>query len=212
MHKFIFLHGAFGTHHDLEKLATKFDSSQVINFDLPFHGTDYASFNYSTLKQALLKRLANESHYSIFGYSLGGYLALDLASEKKIHPEKIITYGTKFHWTSEIVEGIKKKMDLERLKSKAPQYVQELEEKHGPNFAAFINDSLALMLEVSNDPLTAKQFMQVNCPVTLIIGDKDSLVSVEETKKVASLFTKAEYIVVEGAHTPVPEQLYQYLF
>ncbi|MFB0925641.1 MAG: alpha/beta hydrolase, partial [Vicingaceae bacterium] len=107
MKNLLLLHGAIGAKDQLEPLkkilSKKFN---VYSFSFSGHGC-FGSFQEFNIKQFTEDTLSfistnNLKEVFIFGYSMGGYVALNLAKE---HPDKvaqIITLGTKFKWNPEI--------------------------------------------------------------------------------------------------------------
>lgn len=63
-----------------------------------------------------------------------------------------------------------------------------------------------MMLEMgTNPPLSAAEFEQIATPVLLTIGDKDQMVSIDETRHMTHLLPHAQCIV----HKEVPHSIEQ---
>ena len=62
---------------------------------------------------------------------MGGYVALNLASQSPEILGKIITLGTKFAWTKESATHETSRMIPEIMEKKIPAYTQKLERVHG---------------------------------------------------------------------------------
>lgn len=202
MGKIIFIHGAFGTEKDLKPLAGLCTGHEVMLLNLPFHGTEAGPrFDYQSLKDGLQRKLRGYDNYSIFGYSMGGYLALDLASEGLITPHTIITYGTRFFWNQNLVQKVAGIMDPQQLMRNLPDYVTALKAMHGPHWETVISDMLKVMDEISRHPLSESQFKRLNMPVKLNVGDKDSLATPDETESVSRIIAHSSYqILPEAEH------------
>src|SRR3982751_5901517 len=100
----LLLHGAIGSSAQLIPLAKKLKSNfEVKLFDFAGHGGRELpqSFSIELFTNDLLKWMEENSpdKIDVFGYSMGGYVALYIA---RYHPEKInriFTLATKFDWT-----------------------------------------------------------------------------------------------------------------
>lgn len=169
---------------------------------LPFHGREAGPrFNYQSLKDALLEKLKDQKNYSIFGYSMGGYLALDLISEARIAPDSLTTYGTRFFWTDELVQRVSRNMHPATLATNLPAYVGQLELMHGRDWQNIISDTLALMAHTVKNPLTHNDFGKIKTQINLMVGDKDSLATPDETQLVSQLIVKSRFeILNNGEH------------
>ena len=67
----------------------------------------------------------------IFGYSMGGYVALWLARFYPDRVGKIFTLGTKLKWNDEEAEKEIKMLNPEKVELKVPAFAQQLAERHG---------------------------------------------------------------------------------
>ena len=108
MKPIILLHGAIGAKDQLEPLAKELSGNgfQTYSFNFSGHGQSpfQNQFSISQFSNELLEFVV-KTHLirpAIFGYSMGGYVALYLASQKPDGLGKIITLGTKFVWSPEI--------------------------------------------------------------------------------------------------------------
>lgn len=197
----VFIHGAFGAAKDLIPLTTQCKGVKVKLISLPFHGSEAGqAFRYQSLKEALKQKLQDEEDFSIFGYSMGGYLALDLASEGAIQPHSITTYGTRFFWTKELVQRIEGIMTPESLRMNLPEYAEELEAMHGDTWPVVIESTLKLMNDLIHYPLHLNKLNLIKAQTSLFIGDRDILTNLEETKSVSETIQSCGYKVIAGEH------------
>ncbi|MEO0403965.1 MAG: alpha/beta hydrolase, partial [Bacteroidota bacterium] len=106
MKNVLLLHGALGSKEQLEGIAKELSGKfkvHSINFgghggyatDHPFSIDFFTDEVFQYLEKYKLEQV------SIFGYSMGGYVALNLASKQPKKVERIVTYGTKFNWSTE---------------------------------------------------------------------------------------------------------------
>ncbi len=201
MAKLIFIHGAFWAAKDLLPLSLHCRKQNIKLITLPFHGSEAGQpFTYPLLKHALRTKLQSEENYSLFGYSLGGYLALDLAVDGHIAPLSITTYGTRFFWTNEIVERISKVMKPEKLRKDLPEYVEDLVAMHGEAWTEVISSTLGMRVHLIHNPLSEKSLSAIKSRTTLVIGDGDILTNMEETKSVSATIPSCTFEIIPGEH------------
>lgn len=191
----LFLHGALGTSQDMKELMGLLleKGYKTLSFDFPGHGLQSKwpeEFRIDLFARELEKFITqNElTDVAVFGYSMGGYVAL---YHKANYPEspvsKIITYGTKFNWSENAVSRELPKLNPAHLTEKFPQYAQSLKEKHGERWKSLLLSTAHLMQHLEKiDGLTREDLSDVQIPVTFILGDQDKMVSSEETHLTAS--------------------------
>ena len=104
----ILLHGAIGASDQLIPLGNELKENNFDVFYLNFSGHGRQNFEIDfgvkqfvdELSSFISKNKLQQPH--VFGYSMGGYVALYLASEKPEMIGTIFTLGTKFEWSPEI--------------------------------------------------------------------------------------------------------------
>ena len=106
MKNLILLHGALGSKTQFSELKTLLDNDfNVITFNFEGHDGRAATQEYSiALFTENTLRILEEHQIDkagFFGYSMGGYVALNLALKHPGKVDKIMTLGTKFNWTAE---------------------------------------------------------------------------------------------------------------
>lgn len=125
MKNLLILHGAIGSKSQFDSIASLLDNQfniHLLNFS--GHGGEAFKENFNIAQfaedaLAYLKLNKIES-IDVFGYSMGGYVALYLA---KNHPEKvnkIITLGTKLSWTPDIAAKETKILVADKIEEKFP--------------------------------------------------------------------------------------------
>jgi esterase/lipase len=209
MQQILLLHGALGAHTDLEPLSEelKSHSFQVYSFSFSGHGGSAFSKDFgidqfsSELENYIIENSLSRPH--VFGYSMGGFVALNLSKTKPQLLSKIITLGTKFRWTTEIVEKETKILDPKTMAAKLPALAEALQKKHGANFETLLARTADMMRAIEktnyfdNDSLS-----KIENQVLLGLGDKDKMVTYEETFNVyKSIRGSGMYML---PHTPHP--------
>ncbi len=134
----------------------------------------------------------------VFGYSMGGYVAMYLAS---LYPELfsgIVTLGTKYNWSPEIAAKEIKMLRPEIIEEKVPAFAAALANRHGKeNWKALLNASADMLSLLGDKPLLNNACLQkITADVLLLIGEKDNMVSLEETTLTAQQLPKGSIQVL----------------
>ncbi|HEV7781843.1 MAG TPA: alpha/beta fold hydrolase [Chitinophagaceae bacterium] len=223
MQHILLLHGAIGAKDQLDPLAERLSSActvHTLNFTghggEPFNGENFSIplFAAEVLDYLREKKI---SSINIFGYSMGGYVAMFLA---KYHPAvvgRIITLATKFHWDGSIAAREVKMLDADTIVQKLPVFAEQLAKRHHPN-------DWKLVLEKTKDMLTGlgihntlqpEDYKAITAPCLLLLGDKDKMITLEETLTVQDNLPNGIYCSLPGTPHPIeqvnPEMLASFI-
>ena len=206
----VLLHGAIGEKSQLSPLKKELERKhQVYSFNFDGHGTKISKKDFSIeLFSQNLYDFINENNLdrvSVFGYSMGGYVALNLALIDPSRIEKIITYGTKFDWTPEIAENETKQLNTEKIEAKIPKFASYLETVHeANNWKTVLEKTAKMMIELGEKPiLNADNLKNIQCPILLLSGDKDVMVTSEETSRFSSFIPNSEFFEMNDFVHPI---------
>jgi pimeloyl-ACP methyl ester carboxylesterase len=198
----LFLHGFLGSSQDLVELMGLCQQRglQTYSFNFSGHGknaaepTEFRIDLFARDLEAYIKS-HNLKNLIVFGYSMGGYVALYHKAHYEDSPlSMIFTYGTKFNWSSTVVNKELPMMDPEYLLEKFPHLAQSLESKHGERWKQLLRSSAHLMQNLERlDGLTREDLSGINIPVTLILGDQDRVVTTEETHLTGSWISRSQF-------------------
>jgi pimeloyl-ACP methyl ester carboxylesterase len=206
----ILLHGALGSSNSFEKLTPYLSKDfNVIVPDLKWHGSRSdadSSFNMYSLvddfEDILQKENVEAAH--VFGFSMGGYIALSLALKKPQFFKKIMTLGTKLDWKPEQSERESKMLNPDKIQEKVPQFAQHLKSLHGENWDHLCRKTAKMMLNLGSNPiLTTENISSVDLPIRLCLGDQDHMVSIEETKAFHSSLLQGEMQLIPNCPHPI---------
>ncbi len=188
MKKLLLLHGALGSSAQMEPLAdllrNKFD---IYSFDFPGHGgKDFLSesLSISNLSNSVVDFIQQFEleNCNVFGYSMGGYIALNMQANKQIRFNKIITLATKYNWSNEIAAIEISKLNPEKIQEKIPSFASQLANRHLPNdWKKLMIEIASLMKDLGEYHLEDSDYKKIQCTVRICIGDRDNMVSVEES-------------------------------
>lgn len=206
----VLLHGALGASDQLIPLSQSLQSKgfKVFSHSFSGHGkTPFRdNFNISQFSNEL-KDLILENKLvrpNVFGYSMGGFVALKLAKTEPALIGKIITLGTKFKWTKEIAEKEIQNLNPEVIEQKVPKFAQTLETRHGAGWKELLKKTATMMIEMGNkNPLLLEDFKTITNNVKLGLGEFDQMVSLEETVEVQALLGNSNLYRISGAKHPI---------
>ncbi|QSE97144.1 alpha/beta fold hydrolase [Fulvivirga lutea] len=207
----IILHGALGSEKQFFNLQSELSSEfQVHTFNFSGHGGKDFSNNFSIPQFTLeLDQFLSENKLQdvlIFGYSMGGYVALNLArTSKKI--SGVFTLGTKFHWSPESAAHEIKMLNPAKIEEKVPAFATALAERHFPlDWKEVMHRTADLMINLGNNPLlTTNTFKEITIPVTITRGTLDNMVSKEESESAAHDIPNAKYIEFADFKHPIEQ-------
>lgn len=209
----LFLHGAAGASYQLRAIAAKLSSHYTVHlYDFPGHGGEplpEAPFSIPLFAAAVAEhiRVQQLESVTIFGASMGGAVGLYLAKEHPELVEKVITLGTKFHWDAATAEKEIKLLQPDIIAVKVPAFAATLEKMHAPVDWKLVLAGIAqMMIEMGKEnPLHADALRSITVPALILLGDRDRMVSFEETVQVYKLLPEAAFGVLPN--TPHPAEL-----
>lgn len=211
MKNLIILHGALGASSQLEPLKELLSPHmKVYLLDFDGHGPrSPLSVAFSIAHFAMNLRKFMEVNTIekplVFGYSMGGYVALKLERMEANSFERIVTLGTKFDWNPESAEKEAKMLNAEKIEEKVPAFAAYLKALHGEEeWKEVLERTARMMLQLGNDPaLNPEDFQKIRIPVRLLRGSKDVMVTEEETRKVCSELPHAGYEEIAAWQHPI---------
>ncbi|HTN18670.1 MAG TPA: alpha/beta fold hydrolase [Chitinophagaceae bacterium] len=211
MQDIILLHGAIGAADQLQPLAQALSTKGFKVHALSFSGHGGEPFQElfgieqfaAELYQFIIEKNLDQPH--LFGYSMGGYVGLYLAAQKEQLLGKIATLATKFDWTPEGARKESAMLDPETLQQKVPQFAEALQKRHGEEqWEALLARTADMMHTMgAQPPLGEAVYKAIKLPVLLGIGDKDSMVTVDETRAVLSQLPKANMFMLPSVKHPI---------
>lgn len=211
MEPLILIHGALGTASQMEPLVPLVaDDRDVYVLELEGHGTtpsrtgEYSIERFAQNVRDLMAARAI-SRASIFGYSMGGYVALYLAAESPELVESVTTLATKLAWSPEVATRETSRLNPATIRAKVPKFADHLERSHAGagGWEAVLERTAALMTGLgAQATVDAGLLARIPQPVRLMVGDRDNLVSIDETLSAVRAMSRAELAVLPA--TPHP--------
>lgn len=210
MKNIVLLHGAIGAADQLIPLAAELEKVGFNCFTMDFsgHGSkDFSNgFGITVFARELhdFIEINNLSKPHVFGYSMGGYVALYLAAQHKDVLSNIITLGTKFAWSPEIAEKEIKMLDANTITEKVPKFAEALQKRHGSKWKAMLTRTSEMMLDLGNNNLLNKSsFEKIQSKTAIGLADNDTMVSKEETDFAASQIKNSVRFTMQNSKHPI---------
>lgn len=210
MKNIILLHGAIGAKDQLEALSQELKQQGFNVYSLNFSGHGQTPFqtNFGIEQFALeledFIKANNLLKPAIFGYSMGGYVALYLAHKRPSLLGNIITLGTKFEWTPEISQKESKMLDSKTIIEKVPKLAEALQKRHANSWELLLQKTAEMMRSLGNrNALSLEDFTSIENKVLIGLADKDNMVTLHETTAVYKQLKNGSMYMLSNTKHPI---------
>lgn len=210
MKDIILLHGALGSAVQLEPLADLLRNDfRVHSLNFSGHGGkesngrfDVADFVLDVIQYMEKHAIVNAD---IFGYSMGGFVALVLAKDQPGFAGRIFTLATKFDWNPENAAQEATMLNPSLMEQKIPKYAAELQQRHAPaDWKTVVAETAAMMIGLgSNNPLDKNALQAIQNQVTIAVGDRDKMIAVEESLDTYRSLPNSRLVVLPDTNHPL---------
>ncbi|MEP6621463.1 MAG: alpha/beta fold hydrolase [bacterium] len=210
----ILLHGALGSSSQVAPLATALaGTDDVRTMELAGHGNTPLgdrAFSIGAFVAQLAEYLDHHqvARADLFGYSMGGYVALAFALE---HPQRagtVTTLGTKLAWTPDVAAKEASRCDPVTIRAKVPRFADALAARHegAGGWEALMGRTAQLMRGLGEHPLLGDDALsRIESRVRLMVGDRDTTVSMDETLHASRSVKHGECAVLPGTPHPLEQ-------
>lgn len=210
MKDLILLHGALGSTESLSPLKDALSSAfncHTFNFNghgkRPFHEEGFGIEYFADALSEFIK-VNNLNQPDIFGYSMGGYVALYLASQKPSLLGKVITLGTKFAWSPDSADRETSRMNPEVMEEKVPAYADKLFKLHGDQWKQLVWQTAGMMMELGEEPLlNIESLSNITNEVLIMRGANDQMVNDVESKWAVAQLIKGQFKLLDKQPHPI---------
>ena len=208
----VLLHGALGTAAQLAPLAELLEPRfRVLTLDFAGHGPRPAPIGGWRLQrfvENLAEYLAAENlgPVRVFGYSMGGYVALALAAQRPALVHSVVTLGTKFVWDEATAAAETSRLDPAVIAAKVPGFAATLASRHaeGAGWEAVVRGTAEVLRDLGRAPLLSPAVLAgIPHPVRVLVGDRDATVSIEETANAYRMLPAGQLGVLPGIPHPL---------
>jgi pimeloyl-ACP methyl ester carboxylesterase len=219
MQTLLLLHGALGAAEQLNPLKQLLDKKyKVHTLDFAGHGkaaVTETSFSIPFFAKNVLDYLDHQQldKVSIFGYSMGGYVAMYLAKHYTARVDKVITLATKFHWDEAIAAQETKMLNPEQALAKVPAFAETLKQRHGSNdWTVVMNKTAAMLKEMGRATiLNIEDYESITAPCLLLLGDRDKMITLDETINVYKALPSGQMGMLPNTPHPIEKVNYDLL-
>lgn len=213
MQNILLLHGAIGAKDQLQPLANALKDKYIVHtLNFSGHGGEpfvTEDFSIPLFADEVLKYLQQQKIESIniFGYSMGGYVAMYFAKYQPQMVNKIITLATKYHWDENIASKEVKMLDADIITQKVPAFAEQLRQRHAPNdWKMLLDKTRTMLLQLGQEnALQLNEYKNISAECLLLIGDKDKMVTVDETIAVQKALPNAEFRSLPDTSHPIEQ-------
>jgi len=204
----LLLHGALGAAAQMAPLEPLLsDKFKVHLLDFSGHGGKKIDgpfvidrFAYDVIQYLDNNRIAQ---VDIFGFSMGGYVAMKVAERLGLRIGKIMTLGTKFAWSPQTAEHEVARLDPVKIRAKVPAFADLLKKRHLPSDGkVVVRQTAALMTDLGRQPQWVPGVNMIYNQVRLMVGDRDNMVTVDETRSVAENLPNASLRIIPAMEHP----------
>ncbi len=212
MHHVLLLHGAIGAREQLQPLADLLSKKYIIHtINFNGHGGTGSKngFSIEGFAKDVLDYLQqnNIERVAVFGYSMGGYVGMWLARHHPHIITRIVTLATKFHWDEMIAAREIKMLDAATIEEKLPVFAQQLQLRHGSAHWRILLEKTKILLQQlgSNNALQLRDYKHILIPCLVLLGDKDKMVTREETIAVQEALPDGIYKLLPDTTHPIEQ-------
>ena len=207
----LLLHGAIGAGATMAPLAERLAPHFAVHvLDFEGHGpmpAPTAPLTMELLAEQVASHIVEHAlaPARIFGHSLGGYVALQLAESRPELVACVATLATKLAWTPEVSARMARQFDTAAIRAKAPKVADALAALHtGMGWEALLAATSAMLDDLGARPrLAAETFGRIAQPVRLAVGDRDVMVSIEESLAAMRALPRGELEVLPATPHPM---------
>jgi esterase/lipase len=210
MKKLLLLHGAIGAASQFDKLKEELkDKFEIHTMNFSGHGGEAMpdKFSIELFAEDVIKFLEKNKleNIDVFGYSMGGYVALYNASRHKNKINRIFTVATKFDWNEESSVKESKMLNPAKIEEKIPAFAKALEKRHSvQNWKIVMNKTAEMMIGLGKKPvLTDEVLGKIENEVLISVGDKDAMVTLEETANAAGKLKNGRLFIFSDTEHPI---------
>lgn len=208
----LLLHGALGSKKQFSKLKPLLEEQfELFELDFDGHGDGKETTQFSieifteNLRAFLLEK--GLKSINIFGYSMGGYVALNLAIQNPELVNKIVTLGTKFDWNPESAKKEAGMLVPEVIEEKVPAFAEKLKNEHPTkDWKELVRETANMMLRMGNsETIQHDDLRKLRCDVVVGWGSKDRMVSKEESELLVDLIPQARFVELADVVHPIDQ-------
>jgi len=208
----LLLHGALGSLELLSPLANILDRDRLV-FSLNFSGHGGTPidqpFGIELFTGEVVEMLdkVEISQVDVFGFSLGGYVAINLAHRHPDRVRRIFTLGTQFDWSPELAAREVSFLVPETIEAKVPHFAEALAKRHHPeDWREVVRQTAQMMARMGDEGgYSAEVFTEIPHPVMIAVGEQDHRVDAHTSAQIARLLPQGKFLSVPRCPHPIEQ-------
>ena len=205
----LLLHGALGSEAQFHKLKSElselfdvhtltFEGHGGRSSNRPFSMANFVENAVEYLDQNEIRTI------DIFGYSMGGYVALMLAQTHPNRVKRIVTLGTKFAWNPEFAAMEVRKLNPDKIEEKVPKFAEFLNNVHAPlDWKKVVLDTAEVMIDLGETRPLDAHYSAIACPTLILLGSLDNMSTIEESQSVAEQLSNGQFQLIPDVEHPI---------
>ncbi len=202
----ILLPGALGAQSMANDLSSELQEDfELVRLDYPGHGSEVynGALSIEIISQKMAEKIRMYRYPFVFGYSMGGYVAIYTQLTRMANFRGIITYGTKFDWNPEVAKRESSRLDPAKIQEKVPQYAKHLSDSH-ESWQKLCQQTGQLMLELGKKPLLNQDHEDyISTPLLVLRGSNDKMVSEDESIWASKISSDGKFESCDGWEHPL---------
>ncbi len=209
----VLLHAALGsTEMETQRLLSYFQQHfKAIAIDFAAHGRsgDFPEESLLTMEffadgvMAVLDHLGLERTH-LFGFSMGGSVALHLALEYPERIERLVVHAMNVQWDAGEVAVMTGGMNPESMAGVTPRWAERLEEAHGAGrWKSLATRMIAFTEALPDRRLEDDELRQITTPTLVSAGDADRYFKIEHALNLWHALPDARLAIHPGLDHPI---------
>jgi pimeloyl-ACP methyl ester carboxylesterase len=222
MRHLILLHGAIGAKEQLQPLADMLQPPFAVHpVNFSGHGGEPipdAEFSVKLFSENVIDHMQQNQiiKADIFGYSMGGYVAMYMAKYYAEKVDHVITVATKFFWDVATAAKEVKMLNADTIQQKVPSFAEQLSKRHFPgDWKKLLEKTAALLTGLgSHNTLQPEDYLNIHNRCLIMLGDRDKMVTMDETVSVYKQLPSAQLAILPDTPHPIEQvnlQLLSYM-
>ncbi len=206
------MHGALGsTELETDRLIALWEKSfRVYGLDFMGHGRSAPLAEPVPTWESYLADAITVSEYfglsgaAVFGFSMGGAIALALALARPDVVGRLAVHGVNVQWDQAEVEAMTRPMEPERMEAEHPFWARRLAQVHGADrWRGLVEQLAAFTRGLPDQHLTDDRLAEVACPTRVSAGDRDRFFDVRHAVGLYRAIPGAHLQVLPGVDHPI---------
>lgn len=203
----VLLHGAAGClAMELEPLARRLSKHyRVYTVDFTAHGQSDPLPHYDFTPALFIDNVATIfDHFelteaNLFGFSLGGFVALSYAHANPDRVRRLAVHATHVFWDAALVETMLTRLDYEGIKQASPDLARYLGQMHGAdNWASLFERTKQYTLQIPAFEAEYTHVRDVTTPTLVSAVDEDDLFSVDSPVGLHKMLANSNLAIIPG--------------